>query len=83
MAAHPDSPNGCFARHGYRIEKCPNPKGELKWRRIYNPAGEVVLYAVGYDAEMQFCKDNGLLAAAPLEEAQIGHPCRPGNAGNL
>lgn len=83
MAAHPDSPNGCFARHGYRIEKCPNPKGELKWRRIYNPAGEVVLYAVGYDAEMQFCKDNGLLTAASLEEAQIGHPCRPGNAGNL
>jgi hypothetical protein len=32
---------------------------------------------------MQFCKDNGLLTVAPLEEAQIDHPCRSGITGDL
>lgn len=81
MPQHPDSPNGCFARHGYQVIKAPNRKGQLKRRLIYNPVGELVLEAAGYDAEMQFCIDNGLLQAKPLEEAQIGHPRRPGTAG--
>lgn len=62
MPAHPNSPNGCFARHGYRIERRPNPRGELKLRQIYSPSGEMVLCAAGYDAEIQFCRDNDLLA---------------------
>lgn len=42
VKAHPNSPNGCWARHGYRIERIPDKFGYTR-RRIYAPDGTMVL----------------------------------------
>lgn len=60
MGVNPNSPNGCFERHGYTIERRPGPDGS-KVRTIRNPEGEVVLQGAGYDAEIAFCKENSLM----------------------
>lgn len=56
-----NSPNGCWERHGYRVERYSvNPGAPARLRRIYAPTGELVLDGVGYDAEIRFCVDNKL-----------------------
>ena len=57
---HPNSPNGCWERHGYRIERIKRPMGPPK-RNIYAPNGTLVLEDSGYDEEMAYCRKNGLL----------------------
>lgn len=53
-----NSPNGCWAAHGYRVERYGN-----KRRRVYTPNGELIFDhgAAGYEAEMEYCERNGLL----------------------
>jgi hypothetical protein len=50
-----NSPNWCFINHGYRIER------DGHHRTIYSPFGEMVLNKAGYDEELNFCRENGLL----------------------
>jgi len=77
MSAHPDSPNGCFKRHGYTVVRTPRKSGSGNNRVILGPDGSEALRHAGYDGEMDFCRENGLLQnRQPLEEAQIGDPCR-------
>lgn len=68
----PNSPNGCFQRHGYTVVRTPRKSGTGFHRAIYDKAGQQVLNRAGYDAELQFCTDRGLLqveAQAPLQTA--------------
>jgi hypothetical protein len=55
MSAQVNSPNWCFSQNGYRVER----DGYL--RTVFSPGGEVVLNKAGYDAELNFCRENGLL----------------------
>ena len=57
---NPNSPNGCWERHGYRIERIPAVMG-APTRNIYNPAGTLVLADTNYDEEMTYCREHGLL----------------------
>jgi hypothetical protein len=61
----PNGPNGCWQRHGYRVERI----GAGYARRIFSPAGELVLDCAGYEGEMAFCRANGLLDGLVLEPA--------------
>jgi hypothetical protein len=56
----PNSPNGCYQRHGYTVERTPRKSGSGFNRAIYDHAGQQVLSRAGYDAEMQFCIESGL-----------------------
>ena len=49
---HPNSPNALWAKHGYTIERTPRRLGSSKIRSIRNPAGDIVLYDAGLDAEL-------------------------------
>lgn len=72
MAAHPNSPNGCFERHGYTVIRTPRKSGSGHHRSIYNHNGQQVLNRAGYDEEAQFCADHGLMiemTQAPLQTA--------------
>ena len=61
---HPNSPNGCWLRHGYRIERV----GKYGCKRnIYAPDGTLVLSDAGYDEQMAYCREHGLL----LPEAEL------------
>lgn len=57
---HPNSPNGCWQRHGYRSEK-PAGKPFAGVRNIYAPDGTLVLANAGYDEQMAYCREHGLL----------------------
>lgn len=61
MAAQPNSPNGCFERHGYTVVRTPSKSGPGNHRAIYDKTGQQVLNRAGYDEEMNFCIANGLL----------------------
>lgn len=61
---HPNSPNGCWLRHGYRIERVGKYGGK---RNIYAPDGTLVLSDAGYDEQMAYCREHGLL----LPEAEL------------
>lgn len=68
----PNSPNGCFQRHGYTVERTPRKSGAGYHRAIYDQHGQKVLNRAGYDAEMQFCAQQGMLVnedQAPLQTA--------------
>lgn len=57
---HPNSPNGCWERHGYRVVRTERPMGSPK-RDIYAPDGTLVLEDSDYDEEMAYCREHGLL----------------------
>ena len=59
----PNSPNGCFERHGYTVVRTPRKSGVGSHRAIYDQRCQQILNRAGYDAEMQFCRDQGLLEA--------------------
>ncbi|MNM68432.1 hypothetical protein D3C81_799930 [compost metagenome] len=68
----PNSPNGCFQRHGYTVERTPRKTGPGYHRAVYDQNGQQVLNRAGYDAELQLCAEHGLLlneAQAPLQTA--------------
>ena len=54
---HENSPNGCWKRHGYKVER------DGKRRTIFAPSGELIFEhgPAGYDAEMEYCKQHELL----------------------
>lgn len=54
---HPDSPNGCWKRHGYRIER------DGKRRKIFSPHGSLIFNhgPAGYEDEMEYIRKHGLL----------------------
>lgn len=58
--AHPNSPNGCWQRHGYRSER-PAGKPNGTRRNIYAPDGTLVLADADYDAQINYCREHGLL----------------------
>ena len=58
---NPNSPNGCYQRHGYTVERTPRKSGAGQHRAIYDQNGQLVLARAGYDAELQFCIDLGLM----------------------
>ena len=60
---NPNSPNGCWARHGYRVERTERAMGSPK-RDIYAPDGTLVLEDSDYDEEMAYCREHGLLLPA-------------------
>jgi len=69
---HPNSPNGCYQRHGYTVERTPRKSGAGHHRAIYDQNGQQVLSRAGYDAEIQFCREQGLMLKedqAPLQSA--------------
>lgn len=68
----PNSPNGCFARHGFHIHREPKANGAAR-RSIVSPSGELVLQAAGYAAELAFCVTHGLLS-----ESETSTPKRAG-----
>lgn len=57
VVTHPNSPNGCWARHGYFIER----KGGN--RRVYKPNGDLLFDhgRCGYGDEMEYIIKHGLL----------------------
>jgi hypothetical protein len=60
--SHPNSPNGCWSRHGYRVERyAAQPGWPVKLRRIYAPDGALVLDGQGYDEEVGYCRVHGLM----------------------
>ena len=59
----PNSPNGCWERHGYRVERIPKTMGSPT-RNIYAPDGTPVLKDSDYDEEMAYCRKHGLLLPA-------------------
>ncbi|AVD86229.1 hypothetical protein C4Q26_03315 [Pseudomonas sp. SWI44] len=61
MQPQPNSPNGCFERHGYAVVRTPRVTGAGHHRAIYDPNGQQVLNRAGFDAEIQFCIEHGLL----------------------
>lgn len=63
----PNSPNGCYLRHGYKVERAPRKSGAGYHRAIYDQNGQQVLNRAGYDAELQFCIERGLM----LKENQV------------
>jgi hypothetical protein len=69
---NPNSPNGCYQRHGYTVERTPRKSGFGFHRAIYDQNGQQVLIRAGYDAEIQFCREQGLTLRedqAPLQSA--------------
>lgn len=69
---NPNSPNGCYQRHGYTVERTPRKSGAGFHRAVYDRAGQQVLNRAGYDAELQFCVENGLMLKedqSPLQSA--------------
>ena len=62
-----NSPNGCYQRHGYTVERTPRKSGTGHHRAIYDQHGQQVLNRAGYNAEIQFCRDQGLM----LREDQV------------
>jgi hypothetical protein len=67
-----NSPNGCYQRHGYTVERTPRKSGAGHHRAIYDQNGQQVLSRAGYDAEIQFCREQGLMLKedqAPLQSA--------------
>lgn len=71
MAAQPNSPNGCFERHGYTVVRTPRKTGAGHHRAIYDPSGQQVLYRAGYDAEIVFCRERSLMLQ---EQAALAPP---------
>jgi len=61
MTPDPNSPNGCFSRHGYKVEREPRRSGQGYHRTVLDPHGNQVLQRAGYEAEIQFCRDNNLM----------------------
>ncbi len=47
MVAQPNSPNGCFERHGYTVVRTPRKTGAGFHRAIYDHAGQQVLNRAG------------------------------------
>ena len=63
---HPNSPNGCWQRHGYRSEvPADKPHGGL--RNIYSPDGTQVLANAGYEEQINYCREHALL----LSESEL------------
>lgn len=61
MQPQPNSPNGCFKRHGYTVVRTPSQTGPGFHRAVYDHNGQLVMNRAGYDAEIQFCRENGLM----------------------
>ena len=64
---HPNSPNGCWKRHGYRTE-IARTEGSMTLRSIYAPDGTQVLANADYEMQNAYCRDHGLF----LPEAMLG-----------
>jgi len=64
---NPNSPNGCYQRHGYTVDRTARKSGAGFNRAIYDQNGQQVLSRAGYDAELQFCIERGLM----LKEDQV------------
>ena len=56
--SNPGSPNYCWAKAGYRIERIK--RGIRKIRIIYSTYGDVICNDAGYDAEMEKIKELGI-----------------------
>lgn len=61
MPAQLNSPNGCFQRHGFTVVRTPRKTSSGYHRAIYDRHGQQVLNRAGYDAEIQFCRERGLM----------------------
>lgn len=61
MKPETNSPNGCYARHGYTVLRTPRKNGQGHHRKICDPTGRVVLDRAGYEAELAFCIENKLI----------------------
>lgn len=62
MTAHPNSPNGCWQRHGFTVERLARiDGGPLTRRVIRDPSGAVVLDGVGIDYETEYQQARGML----------------------
>ncbi|WP_426785841.1 hypothetical protein ACP3TB_21590 (plasmid) [Rahnella variigena] len=61
MEIDANSPNGCWLRNGYVIER------EGKRRRIYTPTGDLIFdhASSGYEDEMAYIKEHNLLTPTP------------------
>ena len=57
---HPNSPNGCWKRHGYTSTPSRD-NGICRLRDIYSPTGEKVLEQVGYQEQIDYCREHGML----------------------
>lgn len=57
---HPNSPNGCWQRHGYRSEM-PQGLALARCRNVYAPDGTLVLVAADYAKQIDYCRSRGLL----------------------
>lgn len=55
-----NSPNDCFARHGYHVHRYKNKSGGVS-RIIVSPEGELELVNPSYEVCMQLCKDRNLV----------------------
>lgn len=60
MKPHPNSPNGCFERHGYHTHRYHNKAGG-QCRIIVAPDGGLALVRPTYEEALDFCKEKGLL----------------------
>jgi hypothetical protein len=60
MAANVGSPNYCWERAGYRIERIKHKPGAPALRNIYDPFGNLVLSGAGYEGEMEKIRRLGL-----------------------
>ena len=60
---HPNSPNGCWLRHGYRSELPPG-RPLARCRNVYAPDGSLVLVAADYEKQFDYCRAKGLLLPA-------------------
>ena len=68
----PNSPNGCYQRHRYTVERTTRKSSAGYHRAIYDQNGQQVLSRAGYDAELQFCIERGLMLKedqGPLQTA--------------
>jgi len=54
---HPNSPNGCWKRHGYIVHR------DKRRRKIFKPDGELLFDhgPAGYDVEMEYIEKHGML----------------------
>ena len=60
MKPHPNSPNGCFERHGYHTHRFYGAAGNIK-RIIVAPTGHLALVNPSYDKSIDYCRKAGLL----------------------
>lgn len=69
LRGNPGSPNYCWQKAGYRIEREPR-KNHGTLRKIFDPDGVQILCDAGYEAEMAEIKRRGLYKTEQLGEVK-------------